>query len=138
MKLRTPVGTLRSKSWRTGKCALLLLVVSLVAGLSACAPKRLKVDFTGFERAYAETSNQELLLNLARLENRDPTGELDEQAHPIVQLGYRGKVYRIADEKSLFGSENQYWNRDVFRLVNQLSSQVTVDISKFPLTEILQ
>jgi len=66
------------------------------------------------------------------------TGELDEQAHPIVQLGYRGKVYRIADEKSLLGSENRYWNRDVFRLVNQLSSQVTVDISKFPLTEILQ
>jgi len=91
MKLRTAGGTLRSKSWRTGKCVLLLLVVSLAAGLSGCAPKRLKVDFTGFERAYAETSNQELLLNLARLENRDPTGELDEQAHPIVQLGYRAK-----------------------------------------------
>jgi hypothetical protein len=65
-------------------------------------------------------------------------GPMDEQAHPIVQLGYRGKVYRVVDEKSLLGSENQYWNRDVFRLVNQLSSQVTVDISKFPLTEILQ
>jgi hypothetical protein len=66
------------------------------------------------------------------------TGELDEQAQPIVQLSYRGKTYSVADGKGLLGTENQYWNRDIFRLVNQLSSQVTVDISKFPLTEILQ
>jgi len=42
-------------------------------GLSGCAAKRLKLDFTGFEKVYAETSNREVLLNLARLENRDPT-----------------------------------------------------------------
>jgi len=34
--------------------------------------------------------------------------------------------------------DNQYWNRDMFRLINELSSQVTVDISKFPLPDILQ
>jgi hypothetical protein len=34
--------------------------------------------------------------------------------------------------------EDQYWNRDMFRLINQLSAQVTVDISKFPLPEVLQ
>jgi hypothetical protein len=33
---------------------------------------------------------------------------------------------------------NQYWNGDMFRLLSQLSAQVTVDISKFPLPEILQ
>ena len=37
-----------------------------------------------------------------------------------------------------WAEENQYWNRDMFRLIVQLSSQVTVDISKFPLPEILQ
>lgn len=62
----------------------------------------------------------------------------NEAMTPIIQLNYRGKNYRIADESSTAGTDNQYWNRDVFRLINQLTSQVTVDISKFPLTEILQ
>jgi hypothetical protein len=62
----------------------------------------------------------------------------DEQTDPIVELTYRGKDYRIVDQKATDGTDNQYWNRDVFRLINQLTSQVTVDISKFPLTEILQ
>jgi hypothetical protein len=62
----------------------------------------------------------------------------DEAMGPIIQLNYRGKNFRIADENSTVGTDNQYWNRDVFRLINQLTSQVTVDISKFPLTEILQ
>ena len=62
----------------------------------------------------------------------------NEQADPIIELTYRGKDYRIVDEKAALGTDNQYWNRDVFRLINQLTSQVTVDISKFPLTEILQ
>jgi hypothetical protein len=62
----------------------------------------------------------------------------NEEISPIVQVSYRGKIYRIADKKSADIADNQYWNRDVFRLINQLTSQVTVDISKFPLTEILQ
>jgi len=67
------------------------------------------------------------------------TGMPEEQdISPIVQVNYRGKIYRIADKKSADVADNQYWNRDVFRLINQLTSQVTVDISKFPLTEILQ
>jgi hypothetical protein len=62
----------------------------------------------------------------------------DQDIAPIVQVSYRGTIYRIADKKSADVADNQYWNRDVFRLINQLTSQVTVDISKFPLTEILQ
>jgi hypothetical protein len=62
----------------------------------------------------------------------------DEQTDPIVELNYRGKDYRIVDPKTSLSTDNEYWNRDVFRLINQLTSQVTVDISKFPLTEILQ
>jgi len=62
----------------------------------------------------------------------------DEETEPVIQLNYRGKNYRIVDQKTTEGTDNQYWNRDVFRLINQLTSQVTVDISKFPLTEILQ
>ena len=56
-----------------GKYLLVLVAGLLPLGVSGCATKRLKIDFTGFEKAYAQTSNQEMLLNLARLENRDPT-----------------------------------------------------------------
>ena len=51
----------------------LLLIGVLSLSLCGCAVKRLKTDFVGFERVYAETSNREVLLNLARLQNRDPT-----------------------------------------------------------------
>ena len=61
-----------------------------------------------------------------------------------LSLKYRGRDYYIADSESggtkgfPFVSDNQYWNRDMFRLINELSSQVSVDISKFPLPEVLQ
>ena len=61
----------------------------------------------------------------------------DAEIEPIVQVTYRGTTYRITDKKNPDITDNQYWNRDVFRLINQLTSQVTVDIAKFPLTEIL-
>ena len=59
-------------------------------------------------------------------------------------IDYRGKEYVVADvdpesvNPSEFARENETWNRDMFRLIDELSSQVTVDISKFPLPEILQ
>jgi hypothetical protein len=70
-----------------------------------------------------------------------------------LSVKYRNKYYWITDSdvsdaaeanyKDKSGGaewpkENQYWNRDMFRLIDQLSAQVTVDISKFPLPEILQ
>jgi hypothetical protein len=44
----------------------------------------------------------------------------------------------VPDPNHPASAENKYWNRDMFRLINALTSQVTVDISKFPLPEILQ
>jgi hypothetical protein len=58
---------------RRGVLLLLVLIGLLPLGLTGCAATRLRTDFTGFEKAYAETSNREMLLNLARLQNRDPT-----------------------------------------------------------------
>ena len=49
----------------------LLAIASL--SLAGCGPHRVRVDFTNYERSYAMTSNQEMLLNLARLEQHDPT-----------------------------------------------------------------
>lgn len=57
---------------------------------------------------------------------------------PLVNVHYRGADYLIADVKDPADVEDTYWNRDMFRLIGQLTSQVTVDISKFPLPEILQ
>jgi hypothetical protein len=56
----------------------------------------------------------------------------------LVELSYLGKSYRVADEKSDDPLSQSSWNRDMFRIIAQLSSQVTVDISKFPLPTVLQ
>jgi hypothetical protein len=57
---------------------------------------------------------------------------------PLVALRYADQDYLVSDPKEPSLLDNQYWNRDMFRLINALTSQVTVDISKFPLPEILQ
>ena len=56
-------GTRRSSF--CSRCALL--------GLSGCAAARLRTDYGGYENAYANSSNREMLLNLARLNQHDPT-----------------------------------------------------------------
>jgi len=57
---------------------------------------------------------------------------------PKALVSYRDKTYLVADPNQPITPEDQYWNRDMFRLIGYLTSQVTVDISKFPLPEILQ
>ena len=56
----------------------------------------------------------------------------------MAPLYYRGDTYKVADPVNPAVLENQSWNRDMFRLISELSAQVTVDISKFPLPEVLQ
>jgi hypothetical protein len=56
----------------------------------------------------------------------------------LTVVSYNRKTYQIADVTSNVPPENLYWNRDMFRLIGQLTSQVTVDISKFPLPTTLQ
>lgn len=62
----------------------------------------------------------------------------NQATSPLVQVNYRSNTYLVSDSAYPEAPENRYWNRDLFRLLNQLTSQVTVDISKFPLPEILQ
>ncbi len=56
----------------------------------------------------------------------------------LVAVNYRGTNYFIADPEDPLVRENEYWNRDVFRLIGALTAQVTVDISKYPVPDILQ
>ncbi len=72
--------------------------------------------------------------------NWTSTGEipLAPPTQPLTELNYRGTEYLIADPREVTIAENDYWNRDVFRLIGALTAQVTVDISKFPIANILQ
>jgi hypothetical protein len=63
---------------------------------------------------------------------------------PYTAVVYGHQTYAINDRPPTddnpanpFAQENQYWNRDMFRLICELASQVTVDISKYPLPEVL-
>jgi hypothetical protein len=57
---------------------------------------------------------------------------------PLMALIYRGTSYEITDPATDQVTQQASWNRDVFRLIVQLASQVSVDISKFPLPTSLQ
>ena len=65
-----------------------LLLAAVLFPTIGCGPRRMKADFIGFEKAYAETSNREVLLNLARLQNHDTTY--------FFKLGQISSSYRTA------------------------------------------
>ena len=50
---------------------------------------------------------------------------------PLQTIDYNGKTYEITDPVMSPSENSARWNRDVFRLLVALNSQVTVDISKF-------
>jgi hypothetical protein len=54
---------------------LRILFPILVSGLilSGCGSTRYRADYNGFNAAYADSSNHQMLLNLARLDQHDPT-----------------------------------------------------------------
>lgn len=56
----------------------------------------------------------------------------------LVSIDYQGESYQVTDPVSEKVDESASWNRDVFRLLTELGSQVSVDISKFPLPTTLQ
>src|ERR1700728_2085543 len=75
---------------------LALPILGLLLGTTGCAIHRVHADYIGFEKAYADTSNRELLLNLARLQNHDPTY--------FFKMGQITSSYRMAASVSGTGS----------------------------------
>jgi hypothetical protein len=65
-------------------------------------------------------------------------GDERELTPILVKLDYMGKTYMVADPKSDDPLKASSWNRDNFRIITQLVSLVTVDISKFPVQQVLQ
>ena len=73
---------------------MLLAACGAALLLAGCGPRRVRADFTHYENSYAVTSNQEMLLNLARLEQHDPTY--------FFKLGQINSSYRM--EAALTGT----------------------------------
>jgi hypothetical protein len=91
------------------RVGLLLLLGAGLGTLTGCGPKRLKADFKNFEMAYAETSNHEVLLNLARLQNRDPTyffklGQITSQYRMNATLAGNGSYINSGTAAPGFGN----------------------------------
>lgn len=80
-----------------GRMRLVISLIVLVAsvGLAGCGPRRVRADFAGYERSYAHTSNREVLLNLARLQQHDPTY--------FFKLGQISSTYQMQAGLSGFG-----------------------------------
>ena len=103
------------------------------------------VDKTPTFRTLVPQIEQLPVMKLTWTKGKSPD-DLEELHRLGFAVSYRGQDYYVADPKSdsaldspyPFVSHNTYWNRDMFRLINELSSQVSVDISKFPLPEVLQ
>ena len=75
--------------------ALFFLAVCTLLCLSGCAATRLRTDYAGYENAYADSSNREMLLNLARLNHHDPTfffklGQITTQYKMAASLNGNG------------------------------------------------
>lgn len=56
----------------------------------------------------------------------------------LISLDYQGQSYQVTDPDTGKVDEAASWNRDVFRLLAELGTQVSIDISKFPLPTTLQ
>jgi hypothetical protein len=56
----------------------------------------------------------------------------------VVELDYKDRHYAIADRGNAPRGKAETWNRDVFRLLVQLSLQASADPSTFALPSLLQ
>ncbi len=100
MKLRVldhlgSTGRLSQVSRRKCRHVAGLGVIIASVGLAGCGPHRVKADFTAYENSYAVTSNREVLLNLARLEQHDPTY--------FFKLGQISSSYRMSASLPMSG-----------------------------------
>lgn len=112
-----------------------LVMRSLISLMAAAAQEQAPFDELMQDPAFRNLIPVKERQPLLRLNWNTPESAL---TLPLVRLDYAQKIYLVADEKTERALDANSWNRDVFRLISQLSSQVTVDISKFPLPEILQ
>jgi hypothetical protein len=112
-----------------------LVLRSFLLILTAAAQEQ-----NGFQKYFVPSK----YYNVTPLEERQPILKIrwdssdGKTISPLMSLIYHGTYYQITDPDTGSIDQQSTWNRDVFRLIVQLASQVSVDISKFPLPTSLQ
>lgn len=112
-----------------------LVLRSFLNILSATAQEQTKFDAALAHSPLASHVPQSELRPILRLKWDGETAALST---PTATLDYKGQSYLVTDPVTSSVDESASWNRDVFRLLTELGSQVSVDISKFPLPTTLQ
>lgn len=130
----------------TNVIELLRTGLSIKTDIGNKGQARTRLVLRSFDRAMEAVASEqapfELLLQKPDFVERVPLAErrpvlrtvwLEKTnlAPPIEKLDYSGKTYQITDLIVSPLDPAARWNRDVFRLLVALGSQVTVDISKF-------
>ncbi len=147
-----------SKAQRAGIEQYFMAVTNLVAALHAGITIQTEVSsndnaatrlvLRSFNRTMEAVATEQVKFEI--LAQRDPAFKMivpSSEQHPILQItwtnkpetleppletiDYSGKTYQITDAIMDPMDPAGTWNRDTFRLLVDLSSQVTVDISKF-------
>jgi hypothetical protein len=81
---------------RTRPFFLCAMACALV--LSGCSSARYRADYNNFNSAFADSSNHQMLLNLARLDQHDPTY--------FLQFGQISVQYQITSTANITGNES--------------------------------
>jgi hypothetical protein len=112
-----------------------LVLRSFLNILAAAAQEQTNFDAVLAHSSFEKHIPQSEMLPIIQLKwNGSNTALLS----PLASLDYQGQDYLVTDPASGRIDELASWNRDVFRLLTELGTQVSVDISKFPLPTTLQ
>ena len=76
-------------------CYALLMAAAFV--LSGCGASHYRSDYTGFNTAFADSSNRQMLMNLARLDQHDPAY--------FLQFGQISVQYQVNGSASIVGND---------------------------------
>jgi hypothetical protein len=112
-----------------------LVLRSFLNILAAAAQEQTAFDLTLGHAAIANHVPESERRPILQLRWSDYHGPL---LPALATLDYQGQSYMVTDPDNGRIDEAASWNRDVFRLLAELGTQVSVDISKFPLPTTLQ
>jgi hypothetical protein len=128
-----------------------LIMRSLLGAMLALANEQ--TNYSSFKNSESDLNpvpkfedHPALMLNWPAADTNDVYHLLSTRADaPVASLSYRDKLYSVEDRPGFVSDNSERidpslatWNRDVFRLVVQLSFQVTADPSSFALPSLLQ